>query len=98
MVIEQARSKDTACQLQDRSTKVCHMPCFAKLGPACHLLPLGLHLRLQANQILGLAPGEIFVQRNVGNQAMHTDMNLMSCLEYAVKSLKVGTRDSQLQA
>jgi carbonic anhydrase len=46
-------------------------------------------LLLQANQILGLAPGEIFVQRNVGNQAMHTDMNLMSCLEYAVKSLKV---------
>lgn len=43
----------------------------------------------QANQILGLAPGEIFVQRNVGNQAMHTDMNLMACLEYAVKSLKV---------
>jgi hypothetical protein len=30
------------------------------------------------------------VQRNVGNQAMHTDMNLMACLEYAVKSLKVG--------
>lgn len=43
----------------------------------------------QANQILGLAPGEIFVQRNVGNQAMHTDMNLMACLEFAVKSLKV---------
>lgn len=47
--------------------------------------------RVPANQILGLAPGEIFVQRNVGNQAMHTDMNLMSCLEYAVKSLKVKT-------
>jgi len=45
---------------------------------------------LQANQILGLAPGEIFVQRNVGNLALHTDMNLMACLEYAVKSLKVG--------
>jgi hypothetical protein len=37
-----------------------------------------------------MAPGEIFVQRNVGNQAMHTDLNLMACLEYAVKSLKVG--------
>lgn len=47
--------------------------------------------RVPANQILGLAPGEIFVQRNVGNQALHTDMNLMSCLEYAVKSLKVKT-------
>lgn len=45
--------------------------------------------RVPANQILGLPPGEVFVHRNVGNQAMHTDMNLMSCLEYAVKELKV---------
>lgn len=44
----------------------------------------------QANQILGMAPGEVFVQRNVGNQALHTDMNVMSCLERAVKTLKVG--------
>ncbi|KAI8470378.1 MAG: carbonic anhydrase [Monoraphidium minutum] len=47
--------------------------------------------RVPANQILGMAPGEIFVQRNVGNQAMHTDMNVMSCLEFAVRSLKVKT-------
>ena len=46
----------------------------------------------QANAILGLAPGEVFVQRNVGNQATHTDLNCMSCLEYAVKELKVGGR------
>jgi carbonic anhydrase len=45
----------------------------------------------KANQILGLGPGEVFVHRNVGNQALHTDMNLMSCLEYAVKALKVGS-------
>ncbi len=32
---------------------------------------------VQTNQILGLAPGEIFVQRNVGNQATHTDLNVM---------------------
>lgn len=49
-------------------------------------------MRLQANQIMNLQPGEVFVQRNVGNQALHTDMNAMSCLEYAVKSLKVRTR------
>lgn len=36
-------------------------------------------------------PGEVFVQRNVGNQAYHTDLNLMSCLEYAVTELKVST-------
>ncbi|PNW74408.1 hypothetical protein CHLRE_13g607350v5 [Chlamydomonas reinhardtii] len=45
--------------------------------------------RVPANAILGLAPGEVFVQRNVGNQATHTDLNCMSCLEYAVKELKV---------
>lgn len=44
----------------------------------------------QANQIMGLAPGEVFVQRNVGNQCLHHDMNVMACLEYAVKALKVG--------
>ena len=46
-------------------------------------------LAVQANVIVGLQPGEIFVQRNVGNQALHTDMNCMACLEYAVKELKV---------
>jgi len=45
--------------------------------------------RVPANQVVGLAPGEVFVQRNVGNQAMHTDMNVMACLEYAVTALKV---------
>mmetsp|Transcript_26981 Transcript_26981/g.58994 ORF Transcript_26981/g.58994 Transcript_26981/m.58994 type:complete len:341 (+) Transcript_26981:274-1296(+) len=45
--------------------------------------------RVPANVILGLDPGEVFVQRNVGNQATHTDLNVMSCLEYAVKELKV---------
>ena len=46
-------------------------------------------LSLQANQILGLRPGEVFVQRNVGNLATHKDMNCMTCLEYAVNALKV---------
>ncbi|KAG2429546.1 hypothetical protein HXX76_010781 [Chlamydomonas incerta] len=45
--------------------------------------------RVPANQILGLQPGEVFVQRNVGNQATHTDLNCMSCLEYSVKELQV---------
>ena len=44
---------------------------------------------MQANVILGLESGEVFTQRNVGNQASHTDLNVMSCLEYAVKELKV---------
>ncbi|KAG1670190.1 hypothetical protein FOA52_014966 [Chlamydomonas sp. UWO 241] len=45
--------------------------------------------RVPANVIMGLASGELFTQRNVGNQATHTDMNVMSCLEYAVTELKV---------
>ncbi|KAK9822855.1 hypothetical protein WJX81_004537 [Elliptochloris bilobata] len=45
--------------------------------------------RVPANQILDLAPGEVFVQRNVGNLATHKDLNCMACLEYSVDHLKV---------
>ncbi|KAL6772465.1 CAH7 [Auxenochlorella protothecoides x Auxenochlorella symbiontica] len=45
--------------------------------------------RVPANQLMGLGPGEVFVQRNVGNLVTHKDMNAMSCLEYAVTALKV---------
>lgn len=45
--------------------------------------------RVPANELLGLGPGEVFVQRNVGNLATHKDMNVMSCMEYAVTVLKV---------
>eukprot|EP00884_Botryococcus_braunii_P007815 jgi/Botrbrau1/17034/Bobra.49_2s0090.1 len=45
--------------------------------------------RVPANQLLGLAPGEVFVHRNVGNQACHSDANAMACLEYAVEALQV---------
>jgi carbonic anhydrase len=44
---------------------------------------------IQANELLGMGPGTVFVQRNVGNLATHKDMNAMSCLEYAVSVLKV---------
>ena len=44
---------------------------------------------MQANQILDLGPGEVFVQRNVGNLATHKDMNCMACVEYTVDHLKV---------
>nr|AXF41552.1 carbonic anhydrase CAH920 [Chlorella sp. ArM0029B] len=45
--------------------------------------------RVPANDLIGLRPGEVFVQRNVGNLATHKDMNAMSCIEYAVQVLKV---------
>lgn len=45
--------------------------------------------RVPANQITGTEPGEIFVHRNVANLVIHTDVNLLSVLEYAVTILKV---------
>jgi carbonic anhydrase len=45
--------------------------------------------RVPANEITGTDPGEIFVHRNVANLVIHTDVNLLSVLEYAVTHLKV---------
>jgi carbonic anhydrase len=45
--------------------------------------------RVPANEITGTQPGEIFVHRNIANMVVHTDTNLLSVLEYAVKHLEV---------
>ena len=45
--------------------------------------------RVPADQITGLMPGEIFVHRNVANQVIHTDLNCLSVIQYAVEYLKV---------
>lgn len=45
--------------------------------------------RVAANMIVGLMPGEIFVHRNIANLVIHTDMNCLSVLQYAVEVLKV---------
>lgn len=45
--------------------------------------------RVPANEITGTKPGEIFVHRNIANMVVHTDLNLLSVLEYAVVYLKV---------
>ena len=45
--------------------------------------------RVPANEIIGLAPGEVFVHRNVANVVNPADPNCMSCLQYAVEVLKV---------
>ncbi len=45
--------------------------------------------RVPAERLCGLRPGEIFVHRNVANQVIHTDLNCLSVLQYAVEVLKV---------
>jgi carbonic anhydrase len=46
--------------------------------------------RVPANEIVGLRPGELFVHRNVANVVVHTDLNCLSVLQYAVDVLQVG--------
>lgn len=46
--------------------------------------------RVPANEIVGMLPGELFVHRNVANLVVHTDLNCLSVLQFAVDVLKVG--------
>jgi len=45
--------------------------------------------RVPANEIVGLAPGEMFVHRNVANVVVHADLNCLSVIQYAVEALRI---------
>lgn len=45
--------------------------------------------RVPANEVTGTDPGEIFVHRNIANMVVHTDLNMLSVLQYAVEVLEV---------
>lgn len=45
--------------------------------------------RVPANQVMGLPPGEVFVHRNIANVVVHTDLNCLSVLQYAIEVLHV---------
>ena len=76
-------AEDTIARDPDFFTKLANQQSPAYLWIGCS------DSRVPANQITGLAPGEVFVHRNVANVVVHTDLNCLSVMQFAVDVLKV---------
>ncbi len=82
-----ANNRNWAAQMRERDPRF-----FARLAQqqTPEYLWIGCSdSRVPANEIIGLLPGELFVHRNVANLVIHTDMNGLSVLQYAVEVLQV---------
>lgn len=64
-------------------------PTLAKLQSPKYLWIGCSDSRVPANEVTGTKPGEIFVHRNIANMVVHTDLNMLSVLQYSVEILKV---------
>ncbi|MBA3904719.1 MAG: carbonate dehydratase [Rhodocyclaceae bacterium] len=76
-------AEDTIARDPDFFTRLANQQSPAYLWIGCS------DSRVPANQITGLAPGEVFVHRNVANVVVHTDLNCLSVMQFAVDVLKV---------
>lgn len=82
-----ARNRDWAARIENEDPGF-----FARLSEqqAPEFLWIGCSdSRVPANQIIDMAPGEVFVHRNIANVVVHTDLNCLSVIQFAVDVLKV---------
>src|SRR5271168_2813879 len=79
----QAWAENIRLQDPDFFRKLSHQQSPAYLWIGCS------DSRVPANEIVGLLPGELFVHRNVANLVVHTDLNCLSVMQFAVDILKV---------
>src|SRR5664279_5977747 len=66
-----------------------YFQCLAKLQAPKYMWIGCSDSRVPANQITGLNPGEVFVHRNIANVIVHSDLNALSVIQFAVDHLKV---------
>ncbi|XOV79869.1 MAG: carbonate dehydratase [Aestuariibacter sp.] len=82
-----ARNKKWANQIRENDPEFFHR--LAAIQKPDYLWIGCSDSRVPANQIVDLAPGEVFVHRNIANQVVHTDFNCLAVVQYAIEVLRV---------